>query len=297
MIGVSYLLSYDYNYFFTSVKQLYPYVAKIVVAIDSDRLTWSGNKFEIPQSFFEDVKKFDTRNIIEFYFDKFYIAELSPMECENRERNLALAKLINYKWKVQLDVDEYIYDFAEIVKYLEKHCYLAVFPKLTPVLFKGKLITIFKTLDSGYLYIDNKEQFNFITNQNQNSFVRNNDKCSSFKFNAAVIHQSWARDEEEIWMKVQNWGHKNQFDAQRYISFWNGLNLENYKSTTNFHPLSPAVWDKLHYIEAVSIDDFIYKYSQNHPQQLEDVSIKLLFKTLKRKISAKFSKITKGHNG
>ena len=289
MIGVSYLLSYDYKYFFTSVKQIYPYVSKIVVAVDIDRLTWSGNKFEIPESFFKDVKEFDSRNIIEFYFDKFYIAHLSPMECETRERNLVLAKLNKYKWKVQLDVDEYIYDFGKLVKYLKKYWYLAIFPRYTPVLFKGKLITLFKTLDKGYLYIDNNEQFNFITNQNQNSLARNNEKCSSCKFNAAVIHQSWAREEHEIWMKVENWGHRDQFDAQKYISFWNDLNIENSKRSINFHPLSATVWDKLDYIEASSIDEFINEYSRRNPQKLIYISINLLLKTIRRKVFAKFS--------
>ncbi len=294
MIGVSYLLSYDYQYFFTSVKQLYPFVSKIVVAIDIDRLTWSGNSFEIPESFFEEVKIFDTRNIIEFYFDKFYLPHLSPMECETRERNLVLAKLNKFKWKVQLDVDEYIYDFEKIVKYLEKYWYLTVFPNLTPVLFKGKLVTLFKSLESGYLYIDNDEQFNFITNQNQNLLARNNPLCSSFKFNATVIHQSWAREEDEIWMKVLNWGHKNQFDAQKYISFWNQLNLENYKTKINFHPLKPSVWKELQYIESSSIDDLIVKYSLRHPQRLNHVTLNSLLKTSKRKFLTKFNLLIKG---
>jgi hypothetical protein len=51
MIKVSYLVSYDYFMLLTSIRQLYEYVDKIVVAIDIDRKTWSGNTFEIPESF------------------------------------------------------------------------------------------------------------------------------------------------------------------------------------------------------------------------------------------------------
>lgn len=291
MIGVSYLLSYDYKYFITSVKQVYDYVGKIVVAVDIDRLTWSGNKFEIPESFFEEVRAFDTRNIIEFYFDKFYVPDLLPMACENRERNLALAKLSDCKWKVQLDVDEYIYEFGKIAKYLKKYWYLALFPKLTPVAFKAQLITLFKTLDNGYLYSDNNELYNLITNQNYNTIGRNNDTCSIFKFNAAVIHQSWARDESEIWMKVQNWGHKDQFDAKKYIAFWNELSYENYEKKENFHPLNPPVWKKLYFIESFSIDEFIAKYSLQNPQNLFYVSPNLFFKTFKRKVKEQLRRI------
>lgn len=288
MIGVTYLLSYDYKYFLTSLKQIYPYVDKIVVAVDRERLTWSGNAFEIPDSFFEEIKAYDTRNILEFYFDTFYIPTLSPMDCESRERNMALSKIDNCRWKVQLDVDEYIYDFEKVVHFLKKYWLFTVFPKLTPVAFKAKLITLFKRLDSGYLYIDNNESYNLITNQNYNTAVRNNYKCSIFKFNAAVIHQSWAREENEIWMKVQNWGHKDQFDAKKYISFWNQLNIDNFASTSDFHPLSPAVWKKLHYVKSNSIDEFIEIYAKKHPQNLKDISVKLIFKTFKRKFIALF---------
>ena len=79
MIKVSYLVSYDYYMLLTSVKQLYDYVDKILIAIDSERKTWSGNTFEIPNSFFEEVEAFDKNSKIQFYFDKFYIQGLSPM--------------------------------------------------------------------------------------------------------------------------------------------------------------------------------------------------------------------------
>lgn len=90
MIKVSYLVSYDYYMFLTSVSQLYDYVDQIVVSIDKDRKTWSGNNFEIPNSFFDEVKKFDKNNKIDFYFDTFYLPHLTPMENETRQRNLVL---------------------------------------------------------------------------------------------------------------------------------------------------------------------------------------------------------------
>ena len=92
MIKVGYLVSYDYNMLLTSIKQLYDYVDGIFIAIDRDRKTWSGNNFELPQSFFDEIKLFDSKNKIEFYFDNFYISELLPIECETRERNMLLKK-------------------------------------------------------------------------------------------------------------------------------------------------------------------------------------------------------------
>ena len=53
----------------------------------------SGNNIEIPQSFFEEVKLFDSKNKIHFYEDSFYMKDLTPIECETRERNLLLKKM------------------------------------------------------------------------------------------------------------------------------------------------------------------------------------------------------------
>lgn len=274
MIKVSYLLSYDYQFFLTSVKELYHFVDKIVVAIDSDRKTWSGNDFEIPQSFFDEVQNFDSRKIIEFYFDSFYVPTLTPMECETRERNLVLKKL-GKGWKIQLDVDEYIYDFAEVAKYLRKYWYFTLLPKITPICFRGKLITLFKKTDNGFVFIDNSERFPFITNQSYNIHTRRNDLIRNYNSNIAVIHQSWAREEEEILMKIKNWGHRDDFDTLAYVDFWKKLNENNYKETINFHPIKPEVWRKLDYLKSESIEEFVGKYARLNKQKLNPI----LFKT------------------
>ncbi|MEN9907174.1 MAG: hypothetical protein RLZZ540_315 [Bacteroidota bacterium] len=283
IIKVGYIVSYDYSMLLTSIKQLYKHVDKIVVAIDIDRKTWSGNTFKIPESFFDEVKTFDTRNIIEFYFDNFYIPSLRPIECETRERNLVLEKL-GKGWKIQLDVDEYIYDFEVVSKYLKRYWYLTFFPKWTPLVFKGKLITLFKKVDRGFLYIDNDERFPFITNQTFNTYARKNNIIRNHYTNISVIHQSWAREEIEIIMKVKNWGHRDDFDTNEYIEFWKRLNKDNYLSVKNFHPLIPVLWEKLEYMEANSINDFIEKYSYLNEQKLFPVLIKNQIKALKNKL-------------
>lgn len=283
MIKVGYLVSYDYNMLMTSVRQLYSYVDKIVVAIDKDYKTWSGNSFIIPDSFFDEIKAFDTKNIIEFYFDNFYISSLTPMECEIRERNLVLKKL-GRGWKIQLDVDEYVYDFEVVSKYLMKYWYLTLFPKFTPLCFTGKLVTLFKEVENGYVFIDNDERFPFITNQNFNTHSRRNIRIKNFYSNISVIHQSWARGERDIEIKVENWGHRDDFNTKDYIEFWKKINAENYNEIKNFHPLLPHLWNKLFYIKANSVDEFIHGYSSLYKQTLIPISIKVQIGALKNKI-------------
>jgi hypothetical protein len=283
MIKVGYLVSYDYNMLLTSIKQLYYYVDKIVIAIDRERKTWSGSSFVITQSFFDEIKAFDRNNKIEFYFDTFYITELTPTENESRERNLVLAKL-GWGWKIQLDVDEYIYDFHEVAKYLKKYWFLCIFPKLTPVNFKGKLVTLYRELPNGYLYIDNNEYFSFITNQSQNDFTRNNDKIPNHYLNISVIHQSWARSEKEIEFKIRNWGHRDDFDTMKYFEFWKGLNQDNYKDYKNVHPLVPEIWNKLFFLPSQSVDDFIEKFAIKNHQKMVAIDVNKLIKVFIKRL-------------
>ena len=64
MIKVGYLVSYDYNMLLTSINQLYNFVDRIYIAIDKDRKTWSGNNFELPQSFFDEINLYDSKKTL-----------------------------------------------------------------------------------------------------------------------------------------------------------------------------------------------------------------------------------------
>lgn len=282
-LEVSYLLSYDYEMIFLSIKQLYNYVDRIVIAIDKDFKTWSGNDFIIPDSFFERIKEIDFEKKIEFYKDFFFIPTNSPIENESRERNLALKKLAR-GWKIQLDVDEYVYDFEELSKYLKKYWYLTLLPKFTPINFKGNLITLFKKIDKGYLYIENKEEFAFITNQSQNQFTRKNYKIRNINININVIHNSWARDNKEIINKIKNWGHRDDFDTFEYFEFWKKLNEENYKEVNDFHPTVPSVWNRLLFLECKNEEEFIRNYSKTNLQKIVKIPFSIFLKALYNKV-------------
>lgn len=265
-INVSYLASYDYDYLFTSLECIYEFVDQIVISIDRKRKTWSGNDFFIENDFFEKIKEIDKKKIIEIYEDDFYIDYLTPMQCETRQRDLTLKKL-NRGWKIQLDVDEYIYDFPELKKFLNKYWYLTLFPKITPIGFIGSLVTLFKVNNDEFYYIDNKEYFQFITNQNFNTKARNNAQIFTYFSGINVIHQSWARSEDEIYTKIKNWGHRDDFDTMNFFNFWKNLNSHNYVNYLNFHPLAPQLWDKLYCMKAENIRLFIDLYSINSPQK------------------------------
>lgn len=266
MIKVGYLVSYDYSYLMVSLKQVYPYVKKIYLAFDKQQKTWSGQKIAIPNSFYKEIEEFDRQNKIKLYFDDFYVPGLTPAECETRERNLLL-KEMGRGWLMQLDVDEYLYDFRELSSYLNKYWYLTIFPSLTPIHFRGKWVTLFKKLPNGFLFVDNKETFPFITNQKKFSKNRSNERVRNHLTNFCAIHQSWAREEDEMLMKIKNWGHRDDFNTLSYLNWWKGLNENNYKDSKNFHPLIPGIWKQLLFIAAIDEEEFITTYSSRNRQE------------------------------
>lgn len=302
MINVCYLLSYDYSYIFLSINQIYDFVDKIHIAIDKDRLTWGGNKFEIPGSFFEKLNEVDNKKIIDIYEDNFYIPALSPIECETRERNMLL-KRITKGWIIQLDSDEYVLNIKEVLNYLKKHWYLNIVSSLTPVSFHGNWVNLFKKTKTGFLYIANKEPFPFITNFPQTTIARYNRKIVNFDSGIEVIHQSWARSEEEVLTKIKNWGHKNDFDTISYFSFWENLHEENYREANNFHPLKASNWSKLSFIECSDSLEFIKHWSKTTKESYCHLSIftylclllKLKYNYFKNRIKTLFGTLVEMH--
>jgi hypothetical protein len=279
MINVGYLISYDFEFVFLSLKQLYKHVDKIYLALDIERKTWSGNSFFVPDSFFLELKKIDTKNKIEIYEDAFFITSNLPMQNETRERNM-LADKMGPGWCIQLDADEYIYDFKAVKKFLKVNNYLLKNVELTPVLIQGILITLFKILDDGILYIENNERFNFITNLPEYTTARNVGKLKPHFSNIEVIHQSWARKNEEVLSKIKNWGHRDDFDTSKFYEFWQNLNSLNYTEYKNFHPLNPTTWNELKFSSIKTPEDFVTDYSKQSQQNIIGFPFKFKIKQI-----------------
>lgn len=256
MIKVGYLVSYDFELLFNSLPTVYEESDSIYLAIDKERRTWAGNNFIIPDTFFERIKSFDTENKIIFFIDDFYISTLSPMENEVRERNMLLKKM-GKGWLIQLDSDEYAYNFKELAKNLNKKKYLIKFNRLLPVTLSGYWIILFKKTKDGYFQISNKHKFNFITNYPKYTGARKNNNFININIGSLVLHQAYAREEEEIYQKINNWGHKNDFDTDKFFFFWKTITDKNYKSFRNFHPEIPSLWSNLDFVKAKNIKELI----------------------------------------
>ncbi|MBD8083734.1 hypothetical protein [Chryseobacterium caseinilyticum] len=268
IIKVGYLLSYDYAYIFTSLQEIYNEVDSIVISYDAKNKTWAGNDVFIPQSFFSDIKKLDVDNKIIFYEDHFYIAGMQPMELETRQRNMMAEKLGLDGWHIQIDGDEYAYDFSKLSDFLRQNKFLLKNPENKPFNFQVNFVTLFKRDEKGFYVITPfEEKCMLITNYPKYDYARLTNKGRTLPLDFYLIHQSWARDENEIVEKINNWGHKNDFDTTSFLELWKGLNAENYKDFKNFHPLDAPQWKEISFFPAKNISEFITLFSKEYPQK------------------------------
>ncbi len=124
----------------------------IVVCYDKNFKTWFGNPFQIPESFFLELKKYDVGNKIKIYSDEFYINQNidDPMSLETRQRKMLSQFMGSGGWHLQIEVDEYPYNFVHLTKYLKNINYLLKNPKKTPINIIAKMIVLFKKDETGF---------------------------------------------------------------------------------------------------------------------------------------------------
>lgn len=271
LIKTGFLISYDYDLLRTSLPLVYEHSDVIVLAIDKNRQTWTGNTFQIDQTFFDWILQFDTAGKVEFYEENFYLENLSPNECETRERNM-LADYLGKEdgWHIQLDVDEYFINFESFTINLRR----ADISKSKITIFVN-LYCLFKETNETYLVVGNRESLPVATNY---PFYKNARVCTTkktLKLDFDVIHQSWARSEKELMIKLKNWGHANQFDVESYFQFWKSVDKNNYKYLSNFHPLYPSLWSHLIQVNKTELNRVFILH-----KEVNNLSIKQVFKKL-----------------
>lgn len=269
IIKVGFLLSYDYNYLKKALPLVYycEEISEIYLAVDIDHKTWSGEDFCIPDEFYKWIEEFDTLNKITIYRDHFYVPGLKAIECDTRERRMLSERMGTCDWYIQIDSDEYVIDIQKFINQLKEIS--QIYPR-EKISVAGKIVMLFKE-NGDELYVVNpiKELIWLATNSPDYQYARANLDHKLIKTDTLVVHQSWARSEDEISQKIRNWGHILDFDVNLFFENWKILNKLNYKSWKNFHPLTPKEWGTLSRVEGYSVDQF---------NQLSERQIKALVK-------------------
>ncbi|HLV14988.1 MAG TPA: hypothetical protein VKY41_07395 [Xanthomarina sp.] len=254
-IHLGFLLSYDYDKLKKSIPPVYKEADAIFIAMDHKSRTWSGETFEVDPAFFEWLEAFDVDNKIQLYKDDFYDANLIAIENENRERHMLSLKMGIGNWLIQIDSDEYFVDFANYVKDLRRFDSYLDNPEKKNIQIAAYLINLYKYTDNGVLFIKEPTRGIIASNYPNYKVGRNTRKRIVYTQNI-LLHESIARDEAELVLKLDNWGHNIEVqDKEAFLEKWRTTNKSNYKERENFFYIEPEKWKHLEFCEGNTIEE------------------------------------------
>jgi len=252
-----------------AIPLVYQSADKIVLALDKDLKTWSGNYFEIDASFFTWVKEFDIQGKIFWFRECFFDPQKTAMQNETRERNM-MAEFMGKGICLQLDADEFMLDFDGLKHYLKKNESKLVGKEKIQIC--GFLTNVFKQVDEGYLFVNEVSPFYLGTNYPDYIRGRKNKNQKKWYVPFQIIHMTWGRDKEELKFKIKNWGHNVDFDGESFLQFWDSVTKDNHKQIKRgFHPFSDKYWKELIFVEGKCITDVINK--RNFPNLISGKKI------------------------
>jgi hypothetical protein len=268
MIKVGFCVAYDWHLLKSSVPRIYDRADKICFSIDRGRRSWSRQPYAFDNdAFFAWIKDIDHAHKIDVYEDDFSLEGLTAMENDSRQRTMMGQRMGIGGWHVQVDSDEYFVDFKGFCEYLLK---LNPNPTGTekPYNVHVYIYDLFKRLPDGFLIVteSGKRPFTqpFATTQPVYESARQNghfNKVSPFY----IVHETWARGEEELTFKLANWGHvsielKDPQVRESYLNFWRIMDKHNCKFAHNFHFAVPVVWGGLKFVQADSIETLLRNF-------------------------------------
>ncbi len=276
---IGFLVSYDFNLLKQSIPCVYAEADKIVLALDQQRLSFTGQPFYFDEAFKDWIAEIDKDQKITWLEAPFYREGFSPFEAVMVMRNQLLQAMQPAEWYIQLDADEYFLDFRGF-----KHWLISQpFPQGQMVQVSVAWKTIFKKLNQGFLMIGGKPEYITIaTNVPINTKERFHEEAQTFTAPFTLLHQSWARDESEVLQKINNWSHAQDFNGLKFFAFWEKCDNRNYKYFRNLHPLHGPNWQCIELVNAKDIPELVAFYRKYPPTFSDPPQLPFWCKGLKK---------------
>jgi hypothetical protein len=231
-------VAYDYLYAFGAIARVYDISDEIILGLDVDRISWSKGAFEFNlEEFQTEIKKLDHSGKIRLIEENFHTEE-HPMANDTRERNILSSYCKPGNWVLQIDSDEYMLNPADFKKWLstaDPECDV-----------QAQWITVFKSFGDRVLVAHEPGHQVHVGTRLRSSYnyCRKTERPARLS-NLQILHFSWGRSRKDLAQKLVNWSHSKDFDTNKFLEFWDGINLSNFQSVRNFHPLHPPLWSKL----------------------------------------------------
>lgn len=261
-IQVGYLVSYDYELLKNSLPTVYKESDTIFLAIDKNRKTWKGDAIEINPDFFDWIKTFDVDNKIVLFEEEFYVPTLTTMQCEVRERKMLAEKMGIGNWLIQLDSDEYFYDFEKFVGYLKSKNKFLENPQSQIIQICCFKINLYKYVEGGVMYVDKLDKFMVATNY-PNYKIGRHGKCRSIYVDSVSLHDCLSRSRSELEQKLDNWGHNEDINKEEFLKKWDSVNVSNYKNIRGFFYLDPMHWKTIEFMKGNSLQELLINFKSS----------------------------------
>jgi hypothetical protein len=227
----------------------------ICLSVDKDRTSWNGSSFQIDwEGFIKLVAHIDTDHKIKILEESFFSPERTPIANECYQRNRMAEFLGSCDWVVQLDADEIMLNGEEFMRTLEKNRSVK-----RPINIHGIWVNLIKKTPDGYVYSVLKTP-PLATNKPVYEYGRTNGHFNIYT-NTFLAHITWAREEQEVYYKLRNWGHSHEFNGLSFYKIWQALDDHNWKYIKDFHPMSKTPIPSLFYQTAKDLDQFIHTFN------------------------------------
>jgi hypothetical protein len=248
------LISYDASYLPASIKSYYPYVDEIILGLDQDRISWSGNAFTFDEAaLWTALKAIDKDNKISIIEDNFHQSEVA-IENDNYERNF-LKNECSHDWIFSFDADEqllnakdFFYNYCPIVDRYKERVDICM-TWATPYKIIDDTVLVIANEDNSAFFGENQ---GFATSSDSTyTYARWTDKSAAGQNRVmsplVSIHWSLCRPEEALYEKIHNIGHSDIVETDPFYEKWKNVTLENYEELRNFKTsgLGEAQWPKL----------------------------------------------------
>jgi hypothetical protein len=255
------LISYDAHYLAKSIEKYYNYVDEIVLGLDKNRITWSGNPFSFNESdLWAQLSAIDGDNKITIVEENFHGSTIA-IENDNYERNY-LKAACSHDCVISVDADEYLLN--------AKDFFYNYLPIANRYLSKADVCmnwaTPYKQIDDTVLVIANDDNTPFL-GENQGFITHKNNTFTYARWtnlSAAgenrlmspliALHWSLCRNKQDLHTKIHNIGHSDLVESDPFYKIWKEVDLTNYTQLHNFKTsgLGEAQWPKL---LAIPVDD------------------------------------------
>lgn len=266
------LISYDADYLPSSIEKYYNYVDEIVLGLDIDRITWSGNSFSFDEAaLWQSLKSIDGDNKISIVESNFHNST-NAMENDTFERNYLKQQCSN-DWIISIDADEMLVNakdfFTRYCPIVEKYSseYDVCMTWATP----------YKQIDDTVLIIANEDNSPFF-GENQGmmthcnstfTYARWTDKSAAgmnrLMSPLIAIHWSLCRPKEKLKTKLDNFSHSDLKENDPFFDIWDRVTLDNYEELRNFKTsgLGGAQWPKLFPVKVDELESYYNSYKES----------------------------------